>query len=231
MTGHPSGAAVEWRIADAAVGYVAAMGMSVVTASAAIGGGASDDGLAVFLAGQVGFWVVLVGTMAAVSRLRGTGSLAAYLGMRATVRDAVVGFPVGVAAQLVALPVLYLPLQLLVDDLDLDGPARDVLDRGGGWGLPVLAVAVVVVAPVVEEVFFRGLLLGAFRDRWGVPVAIAASSVVFGVTHFQPLQFPGLTLAGLVFAVLAVRAGRLGPAIWAHAGFNAATVVVLVASG
>ena len=85
----------------------------------------------------------------------------------------------------------------------------------------------VVVAPVVEELFFRGLLLRSMVQRWGTRVGVVGSSVIFGATHFQAIQFPALALAGLLFAVLAVRAGRLGPAIAAHAGFNAATVIVL----
>lgn len=91
-----------------------------------------------------------------------------------------------------------------------------------------MAVGVIVIAPVVEELFFRGLLLGAMRGRWGTVIAVAGSAVVFGATHFQPLQFPALAVAGAVFATAAVRNGRLGPAVAAHAGFNATTFVALV---
>lgn len=51
--------------------------------------------------------------------------------------------------------------------------------------------------------------------------------MVFGVTHFQPLQFVALTAAGLMFAGAAVRTGRLAAAIAVHAGFNATTFVAL----
>ncbi len=54
------------------------------------------------------------------------------------------------------------------------------------------------------------------------------SSVIFGATHFQLLQLPALTTAGLVFAFLRVRTGRLGPAILGHAAFNCITVASLV---
>ena len=94
--------------------------------------------------------------------------------------------------------------------------------------MAAMGAAVIVVAPVVEELFFRGLLLGEMQRRWGTAAAVAASSVVFGATHFQPLQFPGLTAAGAVFAIAAVRTRRLGPAIAVHAGFNATTFVALV---
>lgn len=110
----------------------------------------------------------------------------------------------------------------------LSGPARDLLEGVSGARLIAMAVAVIVLAPIVEEIFFRGLLLYAIRCRWGTAAAVAGSSAVFGATHFQPLLLPGLTLAGAVFAVAAVRGGRLGPAITVHAAFNATTVVVLV---
>jgi hypothetical protein len=129
------------------------------------------------------------------------------------------------ALQLVAIPLLYLPLQLFVDDLDLSGPAKDLIGRDGATVL--LVVSVVIIAPVVEEIFFRGLLLGAFVTRFGRRWGFVLASAFFGATHFQVLQFPALTMAGMGFAYLAMRYDRLGPAIWAHVAFNAATVIAL----
>jgi membrane protease YdiL (CAAX protease family) len=59
-------------------------------------------------------------------------------------------------------------------------------------------------------------------------LALIVSAVLFALAHFQVLQFPGLVLFGMVAGYLAQRSGRLGPAIFAHMGFNAATVVVLI---
>jgi membrane protease YdiL (CAAX protease family) len=52
--------------------------------------------------------------------------------------------------------------------------------------------------------------------------------VVFGLAHFQGIQLPALLLFGGVAALLAVRTGRLGPAILCHVGFNAWTVFQLL---
>jgi membrane protease YdiL (CAAX protease family) len=50
--------------------------------------------------------------------------------------------------------------------------------------------------------------------------------------HFQALQFPALTIIGLLLGWLTLRHGRLGPAIWAHIAFNGvATVGLLIESG
>ncbi len=60
--------------------------------------------------------------------------------------------------------------------------------------------------------------------------AVIVSSLVFGAVHLQPLQFPALVAVGVVFALLALRTGRLGPSIFAHIGFNAVAVGSLLAA-
>ena len=52
--------------------------------------------------------------------------------------------------------------------------------------------------------------------------------MAFGITHFQLVQLPALVLVGVVNGLLVLRTGRLGPALWSHAAFNAVTVAVLV---
>ena len=83
-------------------------------------------------------------------------------------------------------------------------------------------------APIAEEIFFRGLVFRSFEKRFGRWWALGLSSIVFGVTHFQPLQLPALIVAGLVFGGLVVATDRLGPAIVAHMAFNLTTAVNLV---
>ncbi|MBA2438666.1 MAG: CPBP family intramembrane metalloprotease [Acidimicrobiia bacterium] len=86
-----------------------------------------------------------------------------------------------------------------------------------------------VAAPLFEELFYRGLWLRAVERRWGTGWAVVTSSLVFGLIHFQVYDLPALIGFGLVVAVLAVRTGRLGPAIWAHVAFNLTAVISLLA--
>ena len=96
--------------------------------------------------------------------------------------------------------------------------------------------------PFAEELFFRGLTqrsllklrgdsphaglrLVARANPW---TAIRGTALFFAVTHFEPLQFPGLFAFGLVLGVLAWRTGRLGPSIWAHLTFNAVAAATLL---
>ena len=66
------------------------------------------------------------------------------------------------------------------------------------------------------------------RSTPGAVARVVQSALFFGATHFQPLQFAGLTAAGLVFAAAVVRTGWLGSAIAVHVGFNATTFTALV---
>ena len=183
---------------------------------------------------QVGLWLGLFGVPWVVTRLKGSG-LVADLGLRVEGRDLWRGGLVGAALQIVALPLLYWPLLELLDKVpsDLEGPARDMTDRADGpLGVLLLVLIVGVGAPVVEEVFYRGLFQRALLKR-GLPpaLAIGVNALVFGASHGQLLQLPALVLFGVVAGVLAHRSGRLGPAITAHVAFNMVTVVALLAAG
>ena len=131
--------------------------------------------------------------------------------------------------QLVLVPLLYVPIFWVFGDLDVEEAARSLVGRADG---PVDVVALVVItvigAPIVEELFFRGLVQGALRDRYGAAVALTATSVIFAATHLQLVQFPALVLVGVVHGALVLRTGRLGPAIWSHIAFNSVTVIALL---
>ncbi|MDP1805773.1 MAG: CPBP family intramembrane metalloprotease, partial [Acidimicrobiales bacterium] len=80
---------------------------------------------------------------------------------------------------------------------------------------------------VVEEIFYRGLVLRAAARRFGTRWAVFGSSAIFGVSQFELVQFPGLFAFGVVLALLAVRTGRLGASIAAHVAFNGVAVIGL----
>ena len=218
---------VRWGLGDAAAGAAIGFVASGVAASIWTAATGTDvESLGALAAGQIGLWLGLLGWPVVASRVKGSGSLVDDFGLRARPVDAL-GLLVGVACQVVVIPLLYLLVQLVTGDLDVEGPARELADRAHGAGFVVLALLVVFGAPVVEELFFRGLLLRAAERRWGTRWALAISSVAFAASHFQLVQFPGLALVGLVFGILVVRSGRLGPGIAAHIAFNATAVVTL----
>ncbi|MFK8186513.1 MAG: lysostaphin resistance A-like protein [Phormidesmis sp.] len=79
-----------------------------------------------------------------------------------------------------------------------------------------------VYAPVVEELVFRGILLQRWSVQWGLRSGVIASSILFGALHFNnPI---GLTLFGLVMGLLYVRTQSLWVPIGCHALNNLAAV-------
>ena len=178
---------------------------------------------------QIPLWLGLLGVPLLATRLRGNGPRL-DLGWWATRRDLPVGLAIGVACQFVLVPIVTLPVFLLsdVDQDALEEPARELTDKATGLGIVVLVLVVVVAAPLAEEVFFRGLLQRTLARRWPIWPAMIVTSLAFAASHFQALQFPALAAFGLVLSLIAHRTGRLGLNTWAHVGFNATTVVVLL---
>ena len=171
-------------------------------------------------------WVSLLAATVVISRHWGTASLRDDYGLRFRAFD-VLGIPIGIASQAVLVPAIYWVLR--VSPEDVSSQARTLTDRAGTDGEVVLLVLMVVVgAPIIEELFFRGLLMRAIQARWNDSVALVASALFFALVHFQPLQIPGLFAFGLILGTCAQRTGRLGMSILAHAAFNGTAVVMLL---
>jgi membrane protease YdiL (CAAX protease family) len=192
---------------------------------------AEDLPLSLVALTQIPLWAGYLGVPWYAARWKGDGLRHDFhLWMRWT--DVPLGLAAGLVTQLVLVPVLYAPALWLTDiDADeLSKEAQDLTDKATDpLGVVLLVVIVVVLAPVIEELFFRGLFQRATYRRFGSALAIVFPAVVFGAVHLQPLQFPALVLFGLVAGMLVARFDRLGPAIWAHVGFNAIAVVSLLA--
>lgn len=89
---------------------------------------------------------------------------------------------------------------------------------------PELILTMVVVAPVVEELLFRGVLLQNFALRWGAPRAVLASSAIFAALHPQhPL---GLFVFSVLLSVLFLSTRSLAAAMLAHALTNGTLLLI-----
>ena len=231
--------APRWGLGDAALGFVVGQvgGVVLMTVILSATGRTFEEvddlPLSLMAIAQVGLWLGLLGVPLVATWRKGRG-VVTDLGLRAGWEDAWRGGLIGVVLQFPVLPILYAPILALLEKTskELEGPARELTDKADDpLGVVLLILIVGVGAPIIEEIFYRGLLQRSLVKR-GLPagLAIAITSVVFGLSHFEALQLPGLVVAGAVFGVLAHRAGRLGPAIAAHVGFNMVTVVALLAA-
>ena len=130
---------------------------------------------------------------------------------------------VGVGLQLLV-GIVYLPFH----SRSASQPVHEVLGNATGWRVAVVMLSVGVGAPLVEEIFFRGLLLRAlqtvtsqrFRTAVGGWLPVLTSGILFAAAHVQGVQFFGLALTGVALAMIRVRERRLAPSVMAHAGFN-----------
>jgi membrane protease YdiL (CAAX protease family) len=179
---------------------------------------------------QMGLWFGLFGVPYLLSRFRGNG-MERDFGLAVRWPDLPLGAFLGFFGQFFILALVYVPLQWFTDvtQEELSEPARDMADKAtGSLGVVLLVLIVGIGAPIVEEIFYRGLVQRSLVRRLGPVWGIGIASVIFGLVHFQLLQLPALALAGVLFGVLAYRAGRLGPAIVAHVAFNMTAVIVLL---
>lgn len=93
--------------------------------------------------------------------------------------------------------------------------------------LVVLGLSTVVAAPLAEELFFRGFLFGALRERMGVVAALVLSGLVFGLVHIEPSVIVPFWAVGALFAWIYHRSGSLWTTIGAHAIFNGIGFIVI----
>jgi len=222
--------APRWGLGDAAVGLLVGWVATAVVVSLWVSAGGNQPGqtsLGALAAGEAALWLGLLGAPIVASRRKGSGSLATDFGFSFRWTDPLGGLPIGVVCQLVLVPLIYLPLQQFVSKHDLEEPVRRVTDSAHGGGYVALTIVVVVGAPIVEELFFRGLVLRSLQRRFGDVWAVIGSALIFGLAHFEWLQLPALVALGLILGVMAVKTKRLGLGIFTHAGFNLVTMIAL----
>jgi uncharacterized protein len=221
---------------QAVVGYLVAFAVSVIGVSIILASTGyqdvkqSDWPIWLRAVVQLPLWVALVGVTIVVSRTWGTGRFRRDYGLRVALGD-VVGLGIGAVLQLVFVNALYrlIGVFVKVNRDKLSAPAREITRTATGRvGVALLVLVVVVAAPVVEELFFRGLVLRSIQARYNDGVALVVSSVLFALVHFQTWQFPALVLVGLVLGYCAQRTRRLGLSIFVHMGFNATAVIDLL---
>lgn len=213
------------------------VGASVVTTVLLVATGyetAAEFPMGLVAIGQLGLWAGMLGVPLWAAWAKGAGPVRDF-GLRFLPRDLWVGGLSGMLLQIPVLPLLYAPILWLLDLTveELEAPARELTERATDpLGVVLLIVIVGIGAPVIEEIFYRGLLQGALIKR-GLPawLAIGIGAFAFGIMHLQLLQLPALVLVGVLTGVLYHRTGRLGTAIVAHMAFNMVTVTVLLTMG
>jgi membrane protease YdiL (CAAX protease family) len=110
---------------------------------------------------------------------------------------------------------------------------QDIKQLGANASLAaklVLMVVAIAIAPLIEELLFRGVLLSAWLKRLNVGWAVACTSLAFALVHLPDLKFlwyglPNLAMLGAAFAWLRLKSNSLWPAVIAHGMNNLVTTL------
>jgi membrane protease YdiL (CAAX protease family) len=220
---------VRWGLGDVVWIYVAGVVASIVgfTLGYAITGDTTDHISATTLAigsgAQYAAWGV---GFVYISRAKGRGSLYTDFGVGVRLQAAAWVFA-GAALQLI-LGALVLPLVHLADN-EKQQIVVD-LEKSSGAKFAVLFVIAGLLAPIGEEILFRGLLLRSLRRHVSPELAIGLSSLIFAVSHLLDPSLgtvailPALFALGAISAIAATVVGDLSISIPLHIGFNLVTL-------
>ncbi len=91
----------------------------------------------------------------------------------------------------------------------------------------LIAIGIVLVAAVTEELLFRGFIQRIFQRNMGGPLAVVLAGILFSLSHFNPPVIPGVAALGILFGYLFYRTGNLWYSIGGHAIYNLAMLVRL----
>ncbi len=136
------------------------------------------------------------------------------------------------AALVVILPFIYLVQKVTALFFDAQNQPQEVFryfltHTALNERLPLVFMAV-VVAPISEEIIFRGYLFGVARKYVGFWPAALVVSLLFAAFHLHLPALPGLFLLAMAFTLIYERAGSLWAPILMHAAFNSCSLIISI---
>jgi hypothetical protein len=175
--------------------------------------------------------LAIVASLAFVARYRGVGSLRRDFGLAFVPTD-LAWILVGVVLAGVA-NLLVLPLTELAGLHESSQEVVQTFEQATGLEKVGVMIGVVVLAPLAEELLFRGILLRGLLRRTTPEIAVFATALVFAIVHVlgdlgTGYYVPAFLLLGLVSGWRAVVTGRIGQSVALHAGFNLLAAVQIV---
>ena len=202
----------------------AAASLSAASTALAIfnGGELSVGGTLVQLTStQVGLLAVTGGLVVAPRALAGLRLLPASHAWRGVAIGLVLAIPAWVAVTVLA-NLSATALRAFGFEQDT-GIVDTVMQRGDPT---VIVLAVVLVAPIAEELFFRGVVYNAWEREYGIRVAVLGSAGLFAAIHGSLFLLVPIFALGVALALLYRSTRSLAATIVMHAGFNLITVTI-----
>ena len=132
-------------------------------------------------------------------------------------------------AILLTLPILVLAMgtvmEVLVSWIPLSAWEEAMFERMGSGSVGSIVMAC-VLAPVLEEMMFRGVILRSFLRQYSRWTAIVGSAVVFGIAHLNIYQFVVALVLGVFSGWLYERTRSLLPCIALHGSYNSVLMMM-----
>lgn len=165
----------------------------------------------------------------AITAVRGNGPRQ-DLALRWSWRSAGLGVLFGAVGLVVSIPAAVLWASVVGEGANsAAGEVFGDIQSTWVWAIAVF-VGIVLIAPVCEEIVFRGLLWEAVDQRWGRWVAFTATTVVFAVAHLEPSRIPLLVVVAIPIGLARLYAANLTASIVAHQVTNLLPGLVLMFS-
>ena len=123
---------------------------------------------------------------------------------------------------------IYVIILQKVFGIEAPGSKIDELVRSGNVSGTILIVVTAVIAPLCEEVYFRGFLYPAFRKSFGVVIGIFLSSVVFAAAHLDLFSFFPIMVIGWILAFMYEKTKSIFPVIFLHSIYNLTLILILL---
>ncbi len=111
-----------------------------------------------------------------------------------------------------------------------ENPQVKDLTGGGGFSWARLILALItasIVAPIIEELLFRGMLYGWLRTRWSAVGGVVLSAAVFSAAHAIPLILASIFVVGLTLAIVYEKTKSTLATMTLHSLFNTIGVVAV----
>lgn len=226
----------EWPARSVFIGVGGALGAIALAVGVNVAVDTVFDGqlLVGFVAAQLALWTGLLLTCIFVSRRYASDRMLEDYALSFRAADLARGAVLSIIARVAAIPIIV-PLVILLD-LDSRDSLNDLKDVASGpAGVTITVIFLIIGAPLVEELFFRGLLQRSLESRFAPSVAIGIQALLFGMAHLTPpldaansVVFAGTAVAGVALGISAWRYHRLGPGIVAHSLFNMIPALLIV---
>ncbi len=195
------------------------------------GGGETDDDIAYQWVSSIGIviqYAIMLGILLLIAR--GLPKREVFAFRRPASWKRAAGLAALVLLSIYAVAAAYTGLLSLLGDYDPSeeqGLVPDEWDPSRAAPFIAFFLGVTVIAPIVEEMTYRGMGVSFIRP-WGTVLAIVVTGVLFGLAHGLLIGLPVLTFFGLAIAWLRVRTESIYPPIAMHAAFNAISLLAAV---